>query len=192
MGTVGRLQVQREPLKQGLAAQRAYDPAHLVEVSSVRVDRSGAIGVHPQRPNVVDVHNTRHPQTRDSDGDRGVSLMSDADYRWLRDRYGEHLTDGIAGETITLFNGPALRGRDLGRGVLIATDGGMVTLTDVRVAAPCVEFVRYVLRRRPGTPVDETVRATLQELDHGARGYVAVAATDATISIGDHVFLATE
>ncbi len=192
LGTVASLRVQREPLKQGPAGQRAYDPSHIVEVGAVRVDRDGAVGLAEGGEEVLDVHNARHPRTRDRRGDRGLSLMSDQDYVWLRERFGEHLTDGVAGETITLRGGEPLRGQDLSAGVLIETRDAVVPLTNVRVAAPCVEFTRYVLRRAPGSPVDEPVRATLEELDHGARGFVGVATVDAVVSLGDRVFLAHE
>lgn len=190
LGRVARLQVQREALKPRRGSIRAYEPDKIVAVDAVRVTPRGAVGLRPDETEVLDVHHGDHPHTRDRHGDRGVSIMSDADYRWLRGRYGEHLTDGIAGETITLAGGPELRGRDLSPGILIDTAGGMVALTHVQVAAPCVEFTRYVLRRPPDTAVDDTVKATLDMLDHGARGFVAAAAGDGVIAIDDRVFLA--
>lgn len=189
LGTIARLQVQRAPLKQRGPAGRVYDPRHLVEVGAIHLDTRGAVGLRDDGPDVVDVHNLDHPSSRDARGDRGVSLMSDAEYRWLRARYGEHLTDGIAGETVTLSGGPSLRGRDLGAGVLIGTADGWLALTRVRPATPCVEFTRHVLRRPAGGAVDDTVRATLEVLDHGMRGFVAGAAGDAVVSVGDRVFL---
>lgn len=190
LGTVARLQVQREALKHRRGATRAYEPDKIVAVDAVRVTPRGVVGVRPEEPDILDVHHGDHPRTRDRRGDRGVSIMSDADYRWLRERYGDHLTDGIAGETITLTDGPELRGRDLSAGVLIETADGGVVLTHVQVAAPCVEFTRYVLRRAPDTTVDDTIRATLDVLDHGARGFVAAATGDGVVTIGDRVFLA--
>lgn len=190
LGTVGRLQVQREPLKPHRGATRAYEPDKIVAVEAIRVTPRGVVGVRSHEPDILDVHHGDHPRTRDRRGDRGVSLMSDADYRWLRSRFGDHLTDGIAGETITLTGGPELRRRDLSAGVLVDTADGMVGFTQVHVAAPCVEFTRYVLRRSPDTEVDDTITATLDLLDHGARGFVAATAGDGIIAVGDRVFLA--
>ncbi len=45
---------------------------------------------------------------------------------------------------------------------------------------PCVEFSRFCLRQEPSPVVDADVRQALAELDHGARGYRAVAANAAS------------
>lgn len=189
LGTVVRLQVQREALKQGVAPHRWYDPANIVPVPTVRVDADGAVGLTHEDDEVVDVHNARHPRCRDRRGTRGVSVMSSADYDHLRDWHGDHLTDGVAGETITLTGGPPLRDRDLGAGLVVETRGGGVPLVEVRPATPCVEFTSFVLRRPRGAGVDATVLATLEALDHGARGFVCAAGAAATIALGDRMYL---
>lgn len=191
LGTVARLQVQREPLKQGAAPDRWYEPGNIVAVPAIRVDADGAVGLTADGEEVVDVHNAHHPRCRDQRGTRGVSVMATADYDHLRDRHGDHLTDGVAGETITLAGGPALRGRDLGAGLVVETRGGRVPLMQVRPTTPCVEFAGYVLQRPRGAGVDTTVLAALETLEHGARGFVCAAADDATIVLGDRVLLAS-
>jgi hypothetical protein len=189
LGTIARLQVQREALKQGTAPHRWYQPDNLVAVSAVRLDADGAVGLTEDGAEVIDVHNARHARCRDQRGTRGVSVMAVADYEHLRDRHGAHLTDGVAGETITLAGGPALRGRDLGAGLVVETRGGRVPLVQVRAAAPCVEFTSYVLRRPRGAGVDDAVLATLETLDDGARGFVCAAGAKGTIALGDAVYL---
>lgn len=192
LGTVARLQVQREALKRGTAPRRWYEPANIVAVPAVRVGADGAVGLTAEGDEVVDVHNVRHPRCRDPRGTRGVSVMAGADYDHLRAWHGDHVTDGVAGETITLTGGPPLRGRDLGAGLVVETSDGTVPLVEVRPATPCVEFARFVLQRPRGAGVDETVLATLETLDHGARGFVCAAGADATIAVGDRVYLVAD
>ena len=190
LGTIARLQVQREALKQGAAPHRWYDPANIVTVPRIRVDGDGVVGLTDDGVGVVDVHNGRHPRCRDQRGTRGVSVMATADYDHLRDRHGGHLTNGAAGETITVTGGPALRGRDLSAGLVVETRDGPLPLVEVRPAKPCVEFTGFVLQRPRGAEVDDTVLATLETLDHGARGFVCAAGADAIIAVGDRVHLA--
>lgn len=147
-------------------------------------------GLADGSPPIVDVHHTRHPRTRDRRGERGVSLMSDADYSWLRDRYGDHLLDGVAGETITLTGASALAGRDLGGAALIETADGLLPLIHLRAADPCVEFSRWVLQLPADHPVDSRVRATLAVLDAGRREFVAATSGAGVVSAGDRLFLA--
>lgn len=189
LGAVARLQVQVAPLKQRDHGARFYDPSHIVVVDAIRFDPDGAVGLRAGYDDVVDVHNANHPRSRDVRGDRAVSVMADADYRWLRAHYGCHMTDGVAGETIMLAGGPSLRGRDLRAGLRIETGDGVLELTHVRAATPCVEFTCHVLQRPRGSPVDATVRATLEVLDHGTRGFVAGIIGEAVVRPGDRVFL---
>lgn len=188
LGTVSRLQVQREALKQGTAPHRWYEPANIVTVPAIRVDGAGVVGLTDDGDEVVDVHNARHPRCRDRRGTRGVSVMASADYAHLRGWHGDHLTDGVAGETITVAGGP-LRDRDLGAGLVVETGHGRVPLVGVRPATPCVEFTGFVLQRPRGAGVDDTVLATLETLDHGARGFVCAADAEGTIAVGDRVYL---
>lgn len=174
IGTVVRLQVQRSRLKPGPKATRVYDPAPLLEVEALEVGPAGVVGlVGGQR--VLDVHHADHPDTRNR-GVNGLSLLPRAHYERLRTRFGDHLVDGAAGESVLLdTDGPwsSLEGPL----VLETADGGRLELADPLVAAPCVEFTRFCLGRAPGR-VDDELTAALEELDGGTRGfYVTVAGT---------------
>ena len=50
-----------------------------------------------------------------------------------------------------------------------------------------MEFSRFCLRQEPSPTVDDAVRQALVDLDHGARGYRAIAAGAATVRVGDVV-----
>lgn len=174
LGTVVRLQVQRSRLK----PSGAYDPSPLLEVDALEVSRAGVVGVTPDGP-VLDVHHADHPDTRHR-GRNGLSLLPWAHYDDLRSRYGSHLVDGAAGESVLLdTDGPW---RDLtGRLVLETAGGGLLELTDPVAAAPCVEFSRFCLGR---SATQEQLRATLDHLDGGTRGFYVTAAGTGRIQRG--------
>ncbi|TAL20941.1 MAG: hypothetical protein EPN99_08515 [Frankiales bacterium] len=174
IAAVVRLQVQRSRLKPGPKATRVYDPAPLLEVDALEIGPAGVVGlVGDER--VLDVHHADHPDTRNR-GSNGLSLLPRAHYDRLRARFGDHLVDGVAGESLLLDTEGPWASLD-GPLVLETADGGRLTLTDPVVAAPCVEFTRFCLGREPGR-VDDELTAALEELDGGARGfYVTVSGT---------------
>ena len=182
-----RLQVQRGPVKAGRAPLRQYGPEAIVSVDRLLAGPRGAVGVGAAGEEILDVHHQDHPQSRDRRGNAGVLFMGTGDYVALRARYGEHLTDGIAGETVLLDAPAGLARLDLPPVVTIATADGPLELHQVRPADPCVEFSRFCLRQEPSPVVDADVRQSLADLDHGARGYRAVAANAGTVRLGDLV-----
>jgi hypothetical protein len=174
LGPVARLQVQPSRLKPGPAGARAYDPSPLTPVDALRVDARGATGLLAGTE-VADVHHADHPDSRSRRGRNGLSVMTTGGYARLRAKYGPHLADGVAGESV-LVDAPGGLGAELeGRALEVVTAGGPVRLTRVAVCTPCVEFTRWCLRLDPDAGVDDEVLAGLDTLDGGARGLLAVA-----------------
>ncbi len=143
------LQVQRTPVKIGRAPMRTYDPSPLVPVTGIRVDARGVRGVRSDGEVILDVHHQDHPDTRDAKGRSGILFIGTGDYAVLRERYGSHVTDSIAGETILLDVPEGLAGGGLPGTAAATTQDGPVELRGIRVAEPCVEFSRFCLGRAP-------------------------------------------
>jgi len=189
LGRVVRLQVQLRPLKPGVAPHRRYQPDPITPVAALQVGPAGAHGVADDGRLLLDVHHREHPQSRDPKGRSGLTVMAEGDYTALRARYGQHLVDGVAGESLLLDRSEPLAGTDLSAGLLVETsDGGVLPLDQVRPAAPCVEFTRFCLGQPPSATVDDAVRRGLIDLDGGARGYRAVATSSATVALGARVW----
>lgn len=182
-----RLQVQRGPVKVGKAPLREYRPAAIVPVDRTVAGPRGVRGVTADGVEVLDVHHQDHPQSRDPKGRAGILFMGTGDYVALRERYGDHVVDGIAGETILLDAPSGLAPLNLPEAVRVSTADGPLELRDVRAADPCVEFSRFCLRQQPSPTVDDAVRQALVDLDFGARGYRSVAVGTGTIRVGDVV-----
>lgn len=165
IGTVVRLQVQRSPLKPGERGARVYDPAPLHEVDGLHVGPRGVRGLTPGG-DVPDVHHADHPQSRNVKLLNGISVMTRTQYDDLRRRYGPHLTDGIAGESVLLDAGGL---DDLAGPLVLDTDEGPLSMTGVAIP-PCIEFSRFVLGRGLGDTGPEVV-AAMAALGNGARGF---------------------
>lgn len=183
-----RVQVQRDRIKPGVAPNRRYEPIVLQPVAELRVGPDGAVGADDDGTEFLDVHHRAHPRTRDAKGRSGLSIMTTGDYAALRRRYGPHLVDGIAGESILLDFEPGLAHRTLPDAVTVrraGPAGATLRLVGVHIAKPCVEFTRFCLQRQPVPTVDDDVRAGLVDLGDGARGYKMVAAGTGVIRPGD-------
>ncbi len=100
IGTVARLQIQRSSLKTGEKPNRAYDPAPLLPVSRLTVTPDGVLGAGPDGGWIVDVHHRAHPETKNEDGLHGVSVGFTSHYAAMRERFGDRIVVGCAGENV--------------------------------------------------------------------------------------------
>lgn len=191
LGKIIRLQAQKSSLKMGEAPRRWYDPAPIVDAPALRLTSDGVVAVPEQGEEIVDVHNVRHPASKHR-GDNGVSIGFVSHYDAMRERFGEHLSDGLAGENILIEIDRMVKADEIARGLLVRTSAGdEVRLDEVIVAAPCVEFARFVLQYPRDARPDRTVTEAVQFLNNGMRGYYArYAGQGAEIRVGDTVSLA--
>ncbi len=198
LGEIVRLQAQRASLKAGQAPRRYYDPSPITTVLALTLDDGGVTGHDAAGRPVPDVHHRDHPASRHR-GENGVSIGFTAHYDAMRARFGDHLTDGVAGENILVRNEGLIGADSLGAGVVIVTaDGRELRLGAAEVAEPCVEFSRHALRYARDARSDAAVTAALTFLRHGMRGYYLTytGATDAEdargvpacVRVGDRVY----
>ena len=172
VATVVRLQVQRSRLKPGPATTRTYDPAPLLEVEALEIGPRGVVGQTADGP-VLDVHHADHPDTRNRRLANGLSLLPRAHYAGLRQRYGPHLVEGVAGESLLLDTAGPWTGADVEGALWLETvEGELLELPSTEPAPPCVEFSRFCLGVPVG-PVGPDVSQALVDLDGGARGFYA-------------------
>jgi hypothetical protein len=190
IGTVVRLQLQTSSLKVGDRPRR-YDPTPIRAVPELSLAPEGVSAVDGAGRMTLDVHNATHPASKNRI-DNGVSLGFTSHYLKMRERFGDLLEDGIAGENILIASNRAFTESDLATGVVIvADDGRRIVLSDVIVAAPCVEFTRFAMRFPDDARPDPTVTTALQFLHNGMRGfYASFDGEMAEIKLGDRVFLA--
>jgi hypothetical protein len=191
VGRIVRLQVQTAHLKRGEQPRRWYDPAPITEIATLRLDDGGVSGVDATGTLHHDVHHRDHPISRHR-GDNGVSIGFTSHYGKMRERFGDHLADGVAGENILVESDDHLTAEGLGGSLLIESGDGIARLDEVIVAAPCVEFTRFCMRWPRDARPDRTVTEALQFLDAGMRGFYASTdlgrSTARELRVGDMVY----
>lgn len=189
LGTIIRLQYQRGHLKvPGVDRRyRQYDPANIVTTDELRFTPDGP-ETGPVDAPVFDVHHRLHPDSRNR-GDNGVSINLTGHYHLMRERLGERITEGVAGENILIEHEGVLTEADLAGGLAVETRGGLALIDEIIVATPCVEFSRYALDYPADQPPNRLVADTVAFLNDGVRGFYATMREPATVRVGDRVFL---
>ncbi|HMA40907.1 MAG TPA: MOSC domain-containing protein [Gemmatimonadales bacterium] len=187
LGPLIRLQVQRSSLKTGEKPARTYDPAPLLAVPRLALSPDGALGATPDGGWIVDVHHRAHPATKNTDGLHGVSVGFTAHYGAMRERFGERLTLGCAGENLIAETGSQLHFDDVAGGLAILAPDGTerVRLKVLEVAQPCRPFTGWAL----GGSVEAAVlKENLQFLEGGMRGFYCTAEGSGTVAVGDVLY----
>lgn len=190
LGKIIHLQIQRDPLKRGTAPNRVYTTGPLLSIESIRLGQTGIIGLTADGGEIIDVHNSQHPRTRNRGNENGLSVNFTGHYQRIRQKFGEHLHDGCAGENILVENAERITLETPTRlAIENSATGDLIYLDNTIVAPPCVEFSTFVWR---GELPTEEVKPTLQFLDNGMRGYYATLGEhpyNPTIHVGDTIYL---
>jgi hypothetical protein len=190
IGTIQLMQIQRESLKVEGDGGRQYDPAPLLAVGRLKLTSAGVIGLTEAGESIIDVHHTGHPRSRNR-ADNFVSMGFTAHYAMLRSRYGDHLTEGIAGENMIVACDHQITPEALGKQVIIETGAGdRILLEDTLPIPPCEPFSRFAAGRDLAAP---EMKATLQYLSDGTRGFymrVMAESDGQVIQVGDKVYTA--
>ena len=169
LGPIVRLQVPVDPLKSGAKPFQRYDPGNIRPVPALAIGPHGVVGIDADGEH-IDVHHRDHPRSRFR-GENGVSIGFTAHYRRMRDRFGAHLTDGIAGENILVACDEVVTLDDLAGGIVIGEGEAAVAIHEWVVAAPCAPFTKFGLDLRHDWKPDRTVTEALRFLDNGMRGF---------------------
>jgi hypothetical protein len=185
IGTIARLQIQRDSLKRGSKPTRTYDPTPLLSVARLHVTPDGALGAQDGAW-LVDIHHRAHPETKNDDGLHGISLGFTSHYASMRERFGERIAVGCAGENIIAAADRRLTYEDLAGGVAIVSPEGKerVRLRVLQVAHPCRPFTGWALGRQVEP---EVLKDHLKFLDGGMRGFYCMGEGAGIVSIGDQV-----
>jgi hypothetical protein len=186
IGNVVRLQIQRSSVKTGLSPHRVYDPAPILSVGCLALGPDGAYGLEPDRGWMVDIHHRSHPDSRNRDGEHGISVGFTGHYRAMRDRFGDRVELGCAGENIIVETPGRLTLDELLSGLAVLSPAGeeVLRLTVLDVAHPCRPFTGWALG---GMVERDVLRDHLQFLDGGMRGFLCAAEKTGMVSVGDEI-----
>lgn len=193
IGTIVRLQIQRKGLKVGQKPYRIYDPSPILSVDRLRVTPKGAIALLLNDDTAIDVHHVDHLDSKNA-GDNSISIGFASNYQQMRDRFGDHMFIGCAGENILIETDRPIGLDVLSRGLAfrLGSSDDYLWLGEIKVALPCVEFSRYSSQMPHAERDTSVIKETLQFLDGGMRGYYTVPTNSdrpLVVSVGDRVYL---
>ncbi len=192
LGTIVRLQVQTSSLKCGERPRSWYTPEFIRAVPALRLDDGGVTGL--DEGDIADVHHRDHPRSKWR-GENGLSVGFTGHYARMRERFGPHLSDGIAGENILVEADREFAEIEVAGGIVIVGAAGPIALEAVQHAPPCVEFSKFCAGYALDQRADTVIADTLQYLNHGMRGFYATLAegspSSVNIALGDLVYRRT-
>ncbi|CAN5862470.1 hypothetical protein BH20CHL2_BH20CHL2_08850 [soil metagenome] len=187
IGRIVRLQVQTANLKRGDRPNSWYDPAAITIVPGLTLDPTGVHGLLDDGTVLEDVHNENHVTSKFR-GENGISIGFTSHYGAMRDRFGDHLTDGIAGENILIACDDSHSLQTLAPNLVAVNDDGAVEFVEVEAATPCVEFSKFCMTFPNERKPDRSVTEALQFLSYGMRGFYASVRDAGTLRVGDLVY----
>ncbi len=170
-----------------------YDASRRVVVDRLEISPRGIEATPPGSKRLLDIHHLDHPEKAYDDDDL-VCVGFSAHYEAMRDRFGEHMVDGIAGENIIIDSAGEVWPEDLGATLTIENQstGEHALLKSISFATPCVEFSRFCAQLPYGELSARQMGEILRFLDRGRRGFLFVLDDKhemVTVRAGDRVFL---
>lgn len=169
IATVKFVQIQRSHMKTFINEVRTYKPDPLLTVDKLLLTVDGIIGIQGDEE-IVDVHHVAHPLSR-CRGHNKISLGFTQHYATMRERFGEHMRDGVGGENIIIETlSDTLPDISDKRVFIRSSDDTLIELTNVVPAPPCREFSIFCHQHDIG---GSELKETLQWLDNGRRGFYA-------------------
>lgn len=187
LGNIVRLQIQISSLKIDGEPGRYFTTEPIRRATALEIDE-GTITANVDGRRTLDVHSARHPDSRNRGNGNMLSVLFTGHYSLLRERFGSHVVDGVAGENILVECPERVTLENIERGLMIERKTGeRIHLDTVAVAHPCTEFSRYCLDDLNADPGE--VSRTLKFLDNGTRGYYGIVTSrlPARIEIGDRL-----
>lgn len=175
LGYVKLTQLQPTGLIINTPSGEFYDPSRRVVVDSLQISPLGIEAITPDGEHVLDIHHIDHPDKK-YDNDDLVCIGFSSHYAAMRARFGEHMVDGVAGENIIIQAEKEIWPEELGQRIgFESSETGDITFLDVvKFAAPCEEFSHFAAQSQHKRLPAAELKATLQFLGNGRRGYLLV------------------
>lgn len=175
LGYVKLTQLQPTGLIVNTPSGEFYDPSRRLVVDSLQISPLGIEAITPDGEHMLDIHHIDHPDKK-YDNDDLVCIGFSSHYAAMRARFGEHMIDGIAGENIIIQAEKEIWPEDLGQRLgFESSETGDITFLDVvKFAAPCEEFSHFAAQSQHQHLPAAELKATLQFLGNGRRGYLLV------------------
>ncbi len=193
LGIVKLVQLQPNGLIIKTPSGYFYDESRRVEVDQLTINSKGIEATTPDGEQVLDIHHLDHPD-KEYDDDDLICIGFTSHYNKMRERFGEHMVYGTAGENIIIEYPDEIWLDDLGDQIGIENqDTGQILILDqVQVAAPCEEFSHFAAQRQEEKLPAAELKDILKYLNNGRRGFLLVlrgGQEEGIVRPGDKVFV---
>ncbi len=179
-GYIERLQIQPESVKTNLAAPLGYDPNKLFEVTALKLTPQGCVGVDKGQ-DILDIHHRDQARSGYSKNN-AVSFNFTSHYQKMQQQFGDRVYLGCAGENIIISSEQLFTRASLSNGIILEES----RLEAIIASPPCAPFAGWVLGVE--NPLPQTLKAALQFLQHGTRGFYATySGEEKIIRVGDTI-----
>ena len=170
-----------------------YDESRRVEVPKLIINSKGIEATTPEGDHVIDIHHLDHPD-KEYDDDDLVCIGFSSHYDKMKERFGDHLVYGTAGENIIIEYPGEIWLEDLEGQIGFENQDTrqMLVLEDVLVAAPCEEFSHFAAQSQEEKLPAGELKEILQFLSDGRRGFLMVlkdGQEEGVVRPGDKVFV---
>lgn len=193
LGTVKLVQLQPNGLIIEKSSGYFYDESRRVEVDQLLINNKGIEATTPDGMHILDIHHLDHPD-KEYDDDDLVCIGFTSHYDKMRERFGEHMVYGSAGENIIIEFPEQVWLEDLGDKLAIENQdtGQLLVLEQIQVAAPCEEFSHFAAQKQDQRLPTSELKDILQFLSDGRRGFLLVlpeGQEDGFVRPGDKVYV---
>jgi MOSC domain-containing protein YiiM len=193
LGTIKLVQLQPNGLIIEKPSGYFYDESRRVEVDQLLINKKGIEATTPDGVHILDIHHLDHPD-KEYDDDDLVCIGFTSHYDKMRERFGEHMVYGSAGENIIIEFPEQVWLEDLGDKLAIENQdtGQLLVLEQIQVAAPCEEFSHFAAQKQDQRLPTSELKDILQFLSDGRRGFLLVlpeGQEDGVVRPGDKVYV---
>ena len=193
LGTVKLVQLQPNGLIIEKSSGYFYDETRRVEVDQLLINKKGIEATTPDGVHVLDIHHLDHPD-KEYDDDDLVCIGFTSHYDKMRERFGDHMVYGSAGENIIIEFPDQVWLEDLGDKLAFENQdtGQLLVLEQIQVAAPCEEFSHFAAQKQDQRLPASELKDILQFLSDVRRGFLLVLTEgqeDGFVRPGDKVYV---
>jgi len=192
LGQVKLVQLQPHGLIIKTPSGYLYEATRRLEVEELIISERGIEATTPTGKHILDIHHLNHPE-KAYDKDDLISIGFTSHYQAMREQFGKHMEDGVAGENIIIENKQEIWLEDLGSQIFIENSktGHLTILDQIQIANPCEEFSHFAASNQDERLSADKLKATLQFLSNGRRGFLMLLSAGqepAIIRRGDLVY----
>ena len=192
LGTIKLVQLQPKGLIIENDKGYFYDVDRRLVVDQLIVNSNGIEAAKADGEKVLDIHHLDHPGKKYAEDDL-ICIGFTSHYDKMRERFGEHMVNGAAGENIIIDYPEEIWLDDLGNQIAIENQetGQLLILDLARVARPCDEFSHFAAQRQDERMAADELKDVLQFLNKGRRGFLLIlkeGQNEGVVRVGDKVF----